>query len=278
MQSLSARASNSKNDFVTCHDITSSVADLPRDVPSLGAHASGRSGGVGPGLVHSPTSDPSTSHTIAIDRSASRLKRLKSSVLTASRLHCQTKPKWRVVMITPTYAPSNSWDSRDITGLVKHIRKWLARKGIEMRYVWVLEYTKKGAPHYHMLVWLPLGITLPYPDKRGWWTKGWTNQEWARNAIGYIAKYASKGSDLVQYVRGARHHGNGGLDGEALLEQRWWKLPSWIRGSVTPADCVRRNPGGGVLLPATGEIFASPWEVFFQHGQVFIRLKTEFAS
>ena len=252
----------------------------PRTVAELG---SGGAGGAAAGLVYSKTSDTDTPphsaalpERIQISPSETRLKRLKSSVLTAARLHCQTKSKWRVVMITPTYAPTQYWQSHDITNLVKCIRQWLARKGVEMRYVWVMEYTKKGAPHYHMLVWLPLGITLPYPDKRGWWTKGWTNQEWAKNAIGYIAKYASKGSALIQYVRGARHHGNGGMTGDALLEQRWWKLPCWLRVQVIPSDQVKRRPtsnGGGFVHPESGEVFQSPYEIIFERGVIFIRLK-----
>lgn len=179
-------------------------------------------------------------------------------------------------MITTTYRPGKYWDPKDITGLVKCIRQWLARKNIEMRYVWVMEYTKKGNPHYHMIVWLPLGISLPFADRRGWWTKGISNQVWARSAVGYLSKYVSKGSDLVQYVRGARHHGNGGMEGESLLEQRWWKLPGWLRGTVEPSDRIRRAPngsGGGYVNPGTGECFQSPYEVVFEYGQIFIQLR-----
>lgn len=267
---------------VTCHAKGSSVRCKRTTAPTAARSDAEGSGGGSSGLVPSPTSDtPSQSPPLRPERiqvipAQTRLKRLKSSVLTAARLHCQSKSKWRVVMITPTYAPGQYWHAKDITGLVKCIRQWLARKNIEMRYVWVMEYTKRGAPHYHMLVWLPLGVTLPYPDKRGWWVKGWTNQEWAKNAIGYIAKYASKGSDLVQYVRGARHHGNGGMDGEALLEQRWWKLPAWLRETVGPSDRVRRAPsggGGGYVNPESGECFVSPYEVIFHHGQIYIQLK-----
>jgi len=194
-------------------------------------------------------------------------------VLTAARLHQQEKPKWRVAMITPTYAPENHWCRRDITRLVKCVRQWLARRGVEMRYVWVMEYTKKGKPHYHMLLWLPLGIVLPYPDQMGWWEKGWTKIEWARNAVGYIAKYASKGSELVQYEPGARHHGNGGMTGEALLEQRWWMLPTWLRDAVAPLDRCKPLEGGGYVSQATGELFESPWRVIFEGGQIFIVAK-----
>lgn len=219
---------------------------------------------------------PPRPERIQIIPAEARLKRLKCSVLTAARLHCQVKSKWRQVMITTTYRKGQYWDPKDITGLVKRIRQWLSRKNIEMRYVWVLEYQKNGSPHYHMIVWLPLGVSIPFVDKRGWWTKGSSNRVWARSAVGYLAKYVSKGSDLVQYVRGARHHGNGGLEGETLLEQRWWKLPAWLREAVEPSDRVRRaatGTGGGYVNPGSGECFISPYEVFFQHGQIFIQLK-----
>ena len=142
-----------------------------------------------------------------------------------------------------------------------------------MRFAWVQEFTKKGRPHYHVLLWLPPGITLPKPDKRGWWPFGYTKIEWARNAIGYIAKYASKADSLHLPARGARMHGNGGVTGEALQEQRWWRLPTWARERVVPSDQCRRRKGGGLLVPDTGEILRSPWAVIFRGGSVFLRWK-----
>ena len=100
-----------------------------------------------------------------------------------------------------------------------------------------------------------------------------TKIEWARNAVGYIAKYASKGDSLVQPAKGARMHGNGGLTGDALIEQRWWKLPGWLRHDVKPSDRVRRalpGTGGGFIHPDTAEVYRSPWVVFFKHGSVFL--------
>jgi hypothetical protein len=144
-----------------------------------------------------------------------------------------------------------------------------------MRFVWVQEFTKRGRPHYHVLLWLPLGITLPKPDKRGWWPFGMTKIEWARNAIGYIAKYASKGDSLHLPAKGARMHGNGGVTGDALLEQRWWKLPRWARETVAPADKCKRRKGGGLLLPDTGEVLSSPWMVLFSGGNVYLRLREQ---
>lgn len=237
-------------------------------------------GGEAPGLVSSQTSgpptSPSTSHPIRIDREASRLKRLRCSVLTAARLHVKQKKKWKIAMVTLTYADMDGWAANQMSDLIRHIRKYLRRKGVEMRYVWVQEFTKKGRPHYHLLLWLPLGITLPMPDKRGWWPYGMTKTEWARCAIGYIAKYASKADSLFPPARGARMHGNGGVTGEELLEQRWWKLPGWLRMLVDVQDRVRRaapRSGGGYVNPGTGEVFRSPYIVFFKGGYVFLRLR-----
>ena len=235
------------------------------------------------GLVYSETSDTKTpvspaNAEIQVDQKAARLKRLRRSVLTSARLHCQERSKWRVAMLTLTYAPEFDWAPHQITGLVKNIREYLKRKNISTRFVWVQEFTKKGRPHYHLLLWLPHGFKVPMPDKRGWWPYGMTKFEWARNAIGYIAKYASKADSLHQPAPGARMHGNGGLTGSALLEKRWWALPGWCRESgVLAGDCCRRNIGGGILNPSTGEVLESPWRVRFSGGHVYIwKVKEDF--
>lgn len=237
------------------------------------AAADAAPGGVAAGLVYSQTSGTSEGKVIRVDREASRLKRLRCSVLTAARLHVQERPRWRVLMLTLTYRPDVQWAPGQVSSVVRHIRQWLARKGHDMRFVWVQEFTKKGKPHYHMLIWLPLGLSLPKPDKQGWWPHGFTRIEWAKNAVGYIAKYASKGDSLALPAKGARMHGNGGLTGCALVEQRWWKLPGWLRHRVKPSDGVRRaapGSGGGFVHPDSGEVYKSPWVVFFKGGSVFI--------
>lgn len=269
--------------------------------PGLGAAPSATGPGAAAGLVYSQTSgtaplkareraaiagaaerrrkaDVVPQGAMLIDREVSRLKRLRCSVLTAARLHVQEKSKWKVAMLTLTYRPDVDWEAGQISTVVRHIRQWLARKGHEMRFVWVQEFTKKGRPHYHLLLWLPLGLTIPKPDKQRWWPWGMTKIEWARNAVGYIAKYASKADSLHLPAKGARMHGNGGLTGTALTEQRWWKLPGWLREVVEPSDCVKRRPtgtGGGFFHPDTGEVYESPWEVFFKGGSVYIVRKGE---
>lgn len=251
-----------------CYD-----ADISGPPGVAAAAADAAPGGEAAGLVYSQTSGTPSEKAIRVDREASRVKRLRCTVLTAARLHVQQRQRWKVCMLTLTYRPDVDWAPGQISTLVRHIRQYLARKGIEMRHVWVQEFTKKGRPHYHMLVWLPLGQSLPKPDKRGWWPWGMTKIEWARNAVGYIAKYASKGDSLHKPAKGARMHGNGGLTEDAVVEQRWWKLPGWLRHRVKPSDGVKKAPvgtGGGYINPDTGEVYRSPWVVFFKGGWVFI--------
>jgi hypothetical protein len=287
MQSLPEACVRAPSFPVTCHAKPSFCEDVSSHLLSENA-ANGKASGVGAapsdtapggaaaGLVYSQTSGTRGSGPIRVDRQANRLMRLRSSVLTAARLHVQQKSRWKVAMVTLTYRPDVDWEPGQVSALVRHIRQYLARRAIAMRFVWVQEFTKKGRPHYHLLLWLPLGLTLPKPDKRGWWPFGMTKIEWARNAVGYIAKYASKGDSLVQPAKGARMHGNGGLTDEALLEQRWWRLPTWLRSDVVPSDRVRRaapGTGGGFVQPDTGEVYRSPWVVFFKGGQVYIEMR-----
>lgn len=244
------------------------------------------------GLVSSQTSGTPGRSLILVDREKSRLNRLRCSVLTAARLHVAQRPRWKVAMLTLTYAPGHDWAAGQISEIVRHIRQYLKRKGIAMRHAWVQEFTKKGRPHYHLLLWLPLGITLPKPDKRGWWPYGMTKIEWARNAVGYIAKYASKADSLFPPARGARMHGNGGVSDDPVmfdrggevephpvsgrLEQRWWKLPQWLRSDVEPSERLRRaapRTGGGFVHPGTGEVYRSPWVVIFKGGFVYIKIR-----
>lgn len=225
----------------------------------------------GLGLVSSQTS-VTRQGQIVVDPRGARLSRMRSRVLTASRLHCQQVSRWRVAMVTPTYRPGVEWSPLHMTQAVRCMREWLRRRGVCARYVWVMELTKRGRPHYHLLVWLPWGVVLPKFDEAGWWPHGMTKAEWARNAIGYIAKYASKGDSEGKMPEGARLHGNGGLTGEALLEQRWWAKPTWLRDQVAVGDVVRRRAGGGWVDADTGEVFRSPWLVRFEGGFVVLSL------
>jgi len=245
------------------------------DMDSAGARAS-RPGRCAPGLVSSQTSgtrqcQPGTiPNGIRVDPAVSRLQRMRRRVLTGARLHVSQVQRWRAAMLTLTYRADVAWDGRHVSECLRNVRQWLKRRGVACRYVWVLETTKAGKPHYHVVIWLPLGVKIPKLDLAGWWPHGMTRMEWARCAVGYISKYVSKGQEGVKLPFGARMYGVGGLTGEALAEARWWALPVWLRDSVKIGEKVRRRVGGGWLNHDTGELLRSPWRVIFSGGVTWI--------
>lgn len=218
-----------------------------------------------------------------MDAYGNRLKRMKCGTITAARLHDQNYQKggfrYRAAMLTLTYGPEVEWSPLHVSELLRHIRQWCARRGVGFTYVWVMELTKAGKPHYHIVIWLPKGLSLPKPDKQGWWRHGHTRIEWARNAVGYVAKYASKGStgqEDAQFPSGARIHGTGGLLPDARNERSWWLSPGWVRKAF-PVPSLRPRPrkGGGWVSLETGEFMESPWEVVYQFGAIYITYKNE---
>ena len=214
------------------------------------------------GLVPISTSGTSEDDRVEIDCTIARWKRLRKSVRTAARLHEKHSGRY-VAMVTLTYRPDVDPARRHISDCLMHVRKWLKRRGKDFRFVWVAELQQRGALHYHILVWLPKGFTLPKFDVRGWWPHGSTNVKAARSPVGYVTKYVSKiRSKLgegVSFPKGFRMHGCGGLSAAAREFRAHRMLPGWLRSQVTPADMVRPLRGGGRIARATGEIFQSPF-------------------
>lgn len=208
-----------------------------------------------------------------------RLQGLKKTVVTGARLAVEEgtrggfRGSW--AMVTLTYRDDAKWQRSDMRKLCTHMREYARRAAFKFRYVWVLELTQRGRPHYHLLVWLPAGRTLPKPDKRGWWPHGKTRIEWAKKPVGYIAKYASKGVDFEQaqlIPKGARLYGTGGLSPESRTELRWWKSPTWVR-EVFSTVCDVRRIVGGFVNRETAEFIESPWRVVFLMGSLFLLRK-----
>lgn len=229
------------------------------------------------GLVLSSTSDTAKSeiskkskifpNEIQLDPSQIRVKRLRRSVLNATNGIEAQLPKnlrYKKAMLTLTYADNVEWNAKHITETIKCIREYLRRKGHDFYYVWVLENTKAGRPHYHVLMWLPKGVTLPKPDKRGWWKHGHTKIEWVRkNAAAYIAKYCSKATTSHGFPKGARMHGCGGLSEGQRLIRSFWNVPQYVREFFddNPLMRVVRNAGGGWISRVTGEFTPSKYFV-----------------
>lgn len=207
-----------------------------------------------------------------------RLKRMRRTVLNSSRQLIRSRRGFRDrwLMLTMTYAESVEWTREHIPTFFHRVRMWCARRGIECAYVWVMELTKRGRPHYHVLFRLPHGHYLPKADTCGWWTYGSTRTEQARGAVGYIAKYASKGGDLAGFPKGARIHGAAGLNKESRVIVRFWNLPVWCREQLTEVQRTSRTKGGFVVTD-TGEFLPTPYRVF-SRGGVLLIVKMEFQS
>lgn len=241
------------------------TAQCDRNAP---VGASERMGGTG--LVTFRTSDTQSPHSVEIDQVQCRLKRLRRSVTTAARLFGFTlgKRPFKPAMLTLTYRDVDGFCPRDVSELIKRIRQWLARRGHAMRYVWVAELQARGALHYHLLLWLPRGLTLPKPDKQGWWPHGHTRIEWARNAIGYLCKYVSKFDGQEQLPKGARLHGSGGHDDFAKSIRQWFNLPTWLKSLAGVGERFVRIKGVALVERGTGVCMPSPWRVSYSGGRV----------
>lgn len=190
-------------------------------------------------------------------RRDSRLSRMRRGVKCAAELLEYDTHKdgrlYRPLFVTLTYGPDVLWQPSHIMRFLDLCRKRVARKGEPFRYVWVLELTKRGIPHYHVMIWLRASLRLPAPDRAGLWPYGWSQVQRARSPVGYLIKYASKGDSETRFPKGARLFGCGGLSIEQRAEKRWRALPLYVRVQFNVGDGVRRTRGGGWLSTATGE-------------------------
>lgn len=155
---------------------------------------------------------------------------------------------YRVALITLTYERDGMWEPRHIAALLDHYRKWFKRnaKGQavpECHYVWVMELTEIGRPHYHIVMWMPRGVTPPFPDDQGWWPHGMSNAKFATSPVGYIVKYASKletksGRHLPP---GARLWGYGGLKMAERASVAFANSPRWLKGLIHHESFPRKR-------------------------------------
>ena len=213
------------------------------------------------GLVYSQTSDT----PLRFKHKFTRLQKRKWRVMTAARIHdeetAREPVRYKCLMVTLTYSPGQRWRPNHITDFIKRVRQWRYRdKRAKLRYVWVLELTEKGVPHYHVLIWLPSNIVLPYPDKQGWWKFGCTKINDGRGKAGYLVKNSWDVSWLDDLPRGARLDGAGGHNHAGRLECMWWKCPRWVREIWGPEHRSKRCKGGGWMSQLTQEWRASPWK------------------
>lgn len=211
---------------------------------------------------------------------AARIGRLQKTVVLAARLIGEQLRRGGFRLgawfYTFTYREGVEWSPRHISEFRKNFKRWCERRGIFCAMVWVLEFTLRGRPHYHALVFLPLGFVPPKPDKQGWWKHGMTQRQQAKKPIAYMCKYASKCCpDMAMAApKGARLHGVSGLDAEGARQVRVRKSPQGAREALG-LDADIRKALGGYLDRATGTFWPSPWRVFFDGAGRLFCIKVE---
>lgn len=231
----------------------------------------------GAGLVPSETSHGGFVISFsAAETLRKRIAGMRRSVWGAGQwlnLHARGQRAW---FLTLTYRPGVEWSGKHVSGCINRIRDWCALRGVKPRYVWTAELTQRGVMHYHVAVWLPRGLSLPMPDKQGWWPHGMTQRALAIAPIGYLMKYVSKGdTPFHKFPKGARIYGVGGLCKQGREVRTWLNLPEWAKRLHGVGELCRR--AGGLVVRGTGEVLESPWRRETVPGGLFLRLAGELA-
>lgn len=178
----------------------------------------------------------------------------------------------RMVMLTLTYKDADMWESNQIRDFMTSMRNLLGKQ--LYGYAWVLEMQERGAPHYHVLLYVSRGTRIPKPDER-LWEYGMSRIETVKTPF-YICKYTSKGHQKAYQKEGlpagARMFAvkiyDTNLPEVDLFTFAISSAPSWLRphlleafqnaGSVVHWNRVK---GGGWLIRETGEVLQSPWKI-----------------
>lgn len=220
------------------------------------------------GLVPSKTSIQGLFVNLAPSAVAERrVKRLKRSVWASGYLHGMAENGFRASVcwfVTLTYRGVHDWRPDHVSKAVQAFRNWCRSVGVPCRYTWVAELQQRGAVHYHLLAWLPPGVSMPHWDKpkgkrRAFWPHGMSNTEKAKSGVGYLMKYLSKLGELTRFPKGLRLYGIGGLTRQGRDVRSWFNLPEWVKRSYGVAEVARF--GRGLVVRATGEILEPAFKV-----------------
>ncbi len=199
---------------------------------------------------------------LKVDHLQARCTRLRKNLGIAAKW--QSGGKGVAYMLTFTYRPDVQWKPDHVKEALRHLRQWCKRAhGWTLRYLWVMELTKRGVPHYHVVVWMPALVVTKRDlmlDSRGWWPHGFTNVVQAVAPVRYVMKYVSKFDSVHSFPKGARCYGVGGLDAAGRSCRRWVNLPRFVQARSSVACKWRRAVGGGWTDP-DGVIWASEWGV-----------------
>lgn len=181
-----------------------------------------------------------------------------------------------------TYRDVDGWNANDIKYFLNRVRAHLHRRSMKLIYCWVAELQKRGALHYHIIIWLPKGFRLPKFQRFGWWNHGFTDQKIAKKGVGYLMKYISKDDTKHEYPKSVRIYGYGGSDETVKRKIRFFRCNQTIRNEISDAgltykDVDMRKCVGGKCDNLSGWFFESKWKVYFLRGfPIFYRLNEEY--
>lgn len=233
-----------------------------------------------PGLVTYKTSPLEILFDKAIARKK-RIKRLRRSVWASGHLHGLADNGHRppvAWMVTLTYVGVNDWRADHISMASEQYRRHCARNRVPCRYLWVAELQKRGAVHYHLIAWLPKGVSMPHWDRstttaggrhvKAFWSHGMTNVEQARTGVGYLMKYLSKLDDVSAFPPHLRLYGVGGLNTQARQVRGWYNLPEWAKREHGVGDL--RRMGSRLIVVETGEVVEAMYARKFIPGGILL--------
>ena len=238
------------------------------------------------GLVLFKTS-PNSEFVINLDRGSCLLRRIKymrRGLWAAANQLSLPRPGFRpdvAWFITLTFAEAQAWEPKHLSRATDRFNRWCKSIGVECRYAWVAEIQGKRAErtgdhvvHYHLLAWLPRGVTMPKWDvpcgrRKAFWPHGMTNTQKAQAGVGYLMKYVSKMGEFSDVPKGLRLSGKGGLNGTSRSVCAWINLPEWVKRSFGVGDVIRKS--GRLVVQATGEILKSPYLVSLMPGAILVR-------
>jgi hypothetical protein len=173
-----------------------------------------------------------------------------------------------------TYVGVDDWRPDHQSKATERFKRHCKRQNIPCRYLWVAELQKRGAVHYHLLVWLPQGVSMPHWDRSTtsrsgrtiapFWPHGMTNTEKARAGVGYLMKYVAKLDGDSQFPKGLRLYGVGGLDQQSRAIRAWHNLPEWAKREHGVGDLCRVR--SRLVVKQTGEFLQPMYAPMWRRG------------
>jgi hypothetical protein len=183
-------------------------------------------------------------------------------------------------MVTLTYVGVDDWRPDHMSKATEQYRRHCKRIKVPCRYLWVAELQKRGAVHYHLLAWLPHGVTMPHWDEATtspsgrvvapFWPHGMTRNDKARSAAGYVMKYVNKlEGEQSEFPDGLRLYGVGGLDHQSRAIRTWYNLPEWAKREHGVGDLSRFR--SRLMVKETGELLPPMYASSIKGQTLFLR-------